>query len=243
MQDHEPISGFDFIEQMGSPEHAEALPTQGAHMLEKPLPSGDVEPGCCLIHDQKFRPVQKRPGDFHAASHAAREGSHLVGSSIAHTKVLQLHACARCRLATGKTMKGGMIGQILLDREVEIEGRHLEDDTEAGKGRHGIAADRTAKDTDIALLRAVKPGHQGDESCFPGNIGAEQNGERSLFHGQAHAGQHLALSEAVAQVLDGQGRHGATTSPQGERPTPMLFTTSRFSSSITETSLELPFAV
>ncbi len=29
-------------------------------------------------------------------------------------------------------MQGGMVGEVLLDREIEVEGRHLEDDAEAG---------------------------------------------------------------------------------------------------------------
>src|SRR5215207_5769434 len=140
-------------------------------------------------------------------------------------------------------MQGSVIGQVLFDGQIQIEGRHLENDAEAGQRWQRMPTDRVAEDADVALPCIVEAGHEGDEGRLSGAIGSEENREGAGLHRQAHVGQCLARSEAVAQVLDDECGHGATTSPQGERPTPIVFTTSWLSRSMTETSLELPFAV
>ncbi len=99
------------------------------------------------------------------------------------------------------------------------------------------------EDADIALPGAVKTGHERYEGGLAGPVRAEQDHEGAWLHGEVHVRESFALSETMGEAFDDKSGHGATTSPQGERPTPMVFTTSRFSRSITETSLELPFAV
>jgi hypothetical protein len=78
---------------------------------------------------------------------------------------------------------------------------------------------------------------------LPGAVPAEKDGELARGHIERNVGQRGASAEAVANALNGKRFHGATTMPQGERPTGIDFSGACRTRSITVTSLEFPFAV
>ena len=54
-----------------------------------------------------------------------------------------------------------MVEQVLLDREIEVEGRLLEDDAHLPQALRGVLANIHAEDADYALRAGDRAGWQG----------------------------------------------------------------------------------
>src|SRR5437868_11663961 len=70
-----------------------------------------------------------------------------------------------------------MIGQVLRDREVKIEGARLEDHAEPPQRLTGCLGDVMAEHLDPALARIIEPGQEGEERRLTGAIEPEQHRE------------------------------------------------------------------
>src|SRR6185437_16587701 len=102
-------------------------------------------------------------------------------------------------LTARQAVQGGVIEEVLRDREVRIEGRQLEYDAEPGQRLRRLLLDLPAEDPDRAAAMVVKPGDQGKEGCLPGAIQAEQHRAIAALELEGHIAQRLPLAECVAQ--------------------------------------------
>ncbi|OWK40119.1 hypothetical protein PSOLE_37770 [Pseudomonas oleovorans subsp. oleovorans] len=83
MQDQQLVGGFDLVQQVGGPQHAQALlATQIAHMSAQRQAAGRVEPGAGFVEQQQARLVEQGAGNLHAAAVAAVERAHLVVTTL-----------------------------------------------------------------------------------------------------------------------------------------------------------------
>jgi hypothetical protein len=59
MQDDELIGRLNLAEHMGSPEHAQTLTAEGAHVCQEQLAAGNIKTGGSLIDNQELGPMQQ----------------------------------------------------------------------------------------------------------------------------------------------------------------------------------------
>jgi hypothetical protein len=71
----------------------------------------------------------------------------------------------------------GVIEQVLLHREIEVEGRLLEHHPHARQRPARVAAQLGALDPDLAFGALIEPGDQGEQRGFTGPVGAQQHFE------------------------------------------------------------------
>ena len=77
--------------------------------------------------------------------------------------------------------------QIGGDREFEVEGRLLKDDTEPGQRRHRVARHVVAHDLDAAGIGGEQAGQQLEQCGLAGAVGAEQRDEFAGLRHEADA--------------------------------------------------------
>src|SRR5205814_6497723 len=114
--------------QMCGPKCRQTLLTaEPANVIEHELPTGDVEADRGLVEQQKPWPMQQAAGNLDATALAAAELADLVAPLIGKADAFDFPGHPQLRLTMRETMQGGMVEQVLLNREVEIEGRLLKD--------------------------------------------------------------------------------------------------------------------
>ena len=100
MQDHQPIVGLYFVEQVGGPQHADALfDAQAAHVLVQRQAAGRVEADAGFIQQQQARLMQQRPGDFHPAPVSAVELADFFAAPFREDLACQFGGYAQVGLA------------------------------------------------------------------------------------------------------------------------------------------------
>jgi len=96
--------------------------------------------------------VEEGAGDLDAPPLPAAQPPDRLVTTLRELDASQLGGDAGGDERARQTMQRRVIAQILLDREIEIEGRLLEDDTHPRQRRGGIAVDRRAEYADRAAL-------------------------------------------------------------------------------------------
>ena len=244
MKDHDAVGSGRFVEEVGRPQHSDPLlATEPADMVEQKLSTLDVEADGRLVQQEKARPMQQGPGDLDTAALAAAQLARLVGAALGDPYPLQLARDALGSVAPRKSVQRGVIAEVLLDGEVEIERRLLEHDPEGGKRTRRRTVEPLAEDADRPGPVGIKAHDEREERGFPGAVEAEQDNKLTGRDGQRHILEHLPIAECMAEPGCFKRYHGATTIPQGWRPTGTDLSARRDATSIRVTSLLLPFAV
>ena len=101
----------------------------------------DVQPDGRLVEQQQGRPVQQRAGDLDAPHLAAGKAARLVVQRVRSSRRSRSNLVDPLpRLARPHAMQRGVVGEVLVDAEVEIERARLEDDAKPPQrfaGRRG----------------------------------------------------------------------------------------------------------
>ena len=108
----------------------------------------DVEADGRLVEDQEPRLVQQRARDLDAPHLAAGEVAHLVVRAVGKRDPRQHLVGAGARRARPDAVQRGVIGEVLRDREIEIERARLEHDAELAQRRARLALHVMAEDAD-----------------------------------------------------------------------------------------------
>ncbi|MNV91279.1 hypothetical protein D3C71_1857580 [compost metagenome] len=89
-------------------------------------------------------------------------------------------------------MQGGVVAQVLLHAQVQIQGALLEHHAELAQCLTRLLAQAAAHHLDIALLQVVEAGEQGDQGRLAGAVRPQQRGEAAGRNLEADALQGLA---------------------------------------------------
>src|SRR4051812_17560599 len=110
VQNHQVVAGYDLVEQMRSPQHADTLlGDQPPHMTEDIGARLDIEADGRLVQQQETRPVQQCACNLEPPHLAARKIAHLATRAIGKSDAPEQFARASPRLVTVDAMQGGMI--------------------------------------------------------------------------------------------------------------------------------------
>src|SRR4051812_33752988 len=259
VQDHQLVARRDLVEQMRGPEHADALfGNQPPHMTENVGARLDVEADRRLVEQQQARPVQQRPRDLEPPHLTAREVAHLAARAVGKPDPCEFVAGAPARLAGIDAVQGGVILQVLRDREIEVEGTRLEHHAHSTQRLAGITPDVITEHGDLSVLYAEQPGDEGEQRALAGAVEPEQRRKTCRRHGETDIVQCFASAIGMADALDrqcgsakagcrvaGNGSVGlchcfAIVIPQGSSPTWMVLITLSAATSMTDTSFDTP---
>ena len=136
-------------------------------------------------------------------------------AAFAEILAQQLLFDARLCLAPWHAVQGGVVGEVLLHREVEVQRALLEHHAQLAQRLARGVAQAVAEDADIALLQVVQASEQGDQRGFAGAVGAEQGAEAAGRQFEGQLVERTAGAVGEAERLHRQGGHGVTTTPQG----------------------------
>src|SRR5712664_1816056 len=265
MQYHEVIAGDDLVEQMGGPQHADALfGDQPADMAEDIGARLDVEADRRLVKQQQARAMQQGARDFQPPHLAAREIAHLAAGAVGKADARQHFTGAQARLAPIDAVQGGVIQQVLRDREIEVERARLEHHAQQPQRFAGLTADVVAEDADASGLDTEQPRDQREQRALAGAVEAKQRREACRRDGEVDVDEGASGAIGMADAVDrqrghfrriaaatvrlslaGDGRlscgHGcAIAMPQGSSPTWIVLITFCATTSMIETSLDTP---
>ncbi|MNZ81249.1 hypothetical protein D3C78_999090 [compost metagenome] len=184
-------------------------------MLVERLAAGRVEAGAGLVEQQELRLVQQRAGDLHPAAVAAVERAHRLAAAFGELLAPQFQLDALGGQRARQAVQGGVVAQVLLDGQVQIEGALLEHHADLRQRAARLLADRAVAEADVAFLQVVEAGEQGDQGRLAGAVGAEQGVEASGHQGEVELDQRLARAVGEADAGHFQADHGVTTTPHG----------------------------
>src|SRR5262249_21184503 len=129
MQYDHPCALTDLVDQVSCPECRDTLlAAEAAGVVEHELPAGDIEPDGRLVQQQQAPPVQQTAGDLDAAALTATELAYLVAALVGKPHPIDFGCKALRGRSVREAVKRSVIEQVLLDRQIEIEGRLLEHD-------------------------------------------------------------------------------------------------------------------
>ena len=106
-----------------------------------------------------------------------------------------------------------MVGEVLVDAEVEVERARLEDDAEPPQRLARRAADVVAEDADRAVARVVEMADQREQRRLAGAVEAEQDGEGGRRDREGHVVQRPLRAIGMADRGDVERRARRFRSP------------------------------
>src|SRR5262249_2035463 len=151
------------------------LAAQPAHMVEHELPAGDIEPNRRLVEQQETRPVQQTAGDLDTTSLAATQLAYLVAALVGEPDPLDFGRAALRGGSGRETRQRSVIEEVLLYREIEIEGRLLKHHADVPQALGGSLADVHAKDADYPLSLDIESSGEREQRRFPCAVQPEQH--------------------------------------------------------------------
>src|SRR5260370_9247871 len=102
-----------------------------------------------------------------------------------------------------------MVEQVLVDREVEIQGRLLEHDPHLSQALQHPLADVHPKDADRSLALSIEPGGEREERRLPGAVQPQEHGKITGCDREGDVVQYPPLAESVPESLDREGGNWA----------------------------------
>ena len=128
VQHHHVIAGIDLVDEMGRPQHTQAiLAAQAMHVIENGLPGADIDADRRFVQQQEARPVQQRAGDLDPPHLAAAQAADLVLEALEQAGAAELGLDALRRVASAHAVQRRVIAQVVGDRQIEVERALLED--------------------------------------------------------------------------------------------------------------------
>src|SRR6187431_2512313 len=131
-------------------------------------PGFDVETDRGFVENEQARPVQQRACDFETSHLTPGQVAHLVFGPLGQRNAGQKVIGTLPAFMVADAVQRRMIGQVLNDGEIEVEGARLEYDADHAQGFARRGPDVIAKNADMTALNRVETGHQGEQRALAG---------------------------------------------------------------------------
>src|ERR1700727_3323091 len=128
--------------------------------------------------------MQQGARDLEPAHLSAREIAYLAAGAVGQSDARQHLVTPRSGLAPADPVQSSVVEQVLHDREIEIERAGLKHHAHEPQGFARRLADVMAEYPDAARLDSEQPGHQREQSAFPGAVEDEQGGKARGRYGE-----------------------------------------------------------
>src|SRR5262249_25028480 len=145
--------------------------------LEDLGPRFDVEPRRWLVEQQHARPVKERPGNLNPPHLTAGKETDLVASPIGEADAAEVHRASLARFTCAYAIQSPMIGKILTDAEVGIEGALLKHDPEQGQRGAAVARDVASENAHRSRSAHIEVRDHREQRALARAVQAQQYGE------------------------------------------------------------------
>ena len=173
-----------------------------SHPHQKVAPRTRVEPGARLIEQQHGRFVEQRFGQLRAALQSSRELLDALGGALGEPQTLQHGLRASLEPCAVQAVQVAVASQVLMHRELVVEARVLEDDTEVAADRGRCEVQGIAEDVGRASGCWHQRRQDFEECGLAATVGPEQSEDLAARDAEAHVVECDARSVHVAEVLD-----------------------------------------
>jgi hypothetical protein len=150
--------------------------------------------------------MQQSSCNFDAAALATAQPAQFLPALLGKPDAIELHRDSPRRLAMREPVQGAMVIEVLLDGQVEVERRLLEDDPDFLEAFGGALAKVQAEDMDRSFGLAIQPGDQRKQRGFPCAVQPEQHREIAGRNRKGDVLQYPALPKPMSELFDGEGR-------------------------------------
>lgn len=136
MQNQQIIAGLHFVQQMSGPQHTELLlAAQPAQVLVKRQAAGRIEADAGFVQQQQARFMQQRAGNFHPPPMADVQLTHTIAPAFTKALAGQFGFDPQVALTPRQAMQGGVVAQVLLNAQVQVQGALLKHHAQLAQGR------------------------------------------------------------------------------------------------------------
>src|SRR5947208_2668929 len=203
MKDNHVVVSFHLFDEVGCPQDADCLiGNQLADMTDDVCTRADIEADGCLIEQKQAWSVEQGAGNLDPAHLTAGEAANLVAAAIRKPEPRQQLARPLAALGGGDAVECRVIGQVLHDRQIEIESARLEDHAKPPQGLAGCARNIMAEYLDPAFACVVETGDEGKERRFAGAIEAEEHREAASRDCEGYAVTSPTFSVSMPKIAD-----------------------------------------
>ena len=140
-------------------------------------PRLDVEANRRLVENEQARTVQQRASDLETSHLSAGQVAHLVLGALGERNAREDVIRTLSTFAVADAVQRRMVGQVLDDREIEIEGARLEYDADHAQRFARRRSDVVAENADMTVLNRVEARQQREQRALPSPVETEQNCE------------------------------------------------------------------
>ena len=175
---------------------------QSAHVAKDIGPGLDVEAHGRLVEHEQPRMMQQGAGDLDAPHLAAGQIAHLVVRAVRERNTGEHVSSARPALLRADTVQRRVVGQVLDDREIEVESARLEHHPDHAQRFTRGAFDVMAENPDPTALDRVEARHQREQRALSGSVEPQENCEGRGRDREADVIESLASAVAMAHALD-----------------------------------------
>src|SRR5215217_9359706 len=209
VDDGDAVAVLGLVHVVGGDEHGDLL---AAVQLLQVVPDGGaglgVQADGRLVQEQHPRRVQQAPGDLQPPPHAAGEGLDQVAAAFPEVDHGQHLLAAVGGGGPVDAVQLAVEAQVLLGRQVGVEGRLLEDQADVAANLVPLAGDVEAGHRGRAGGRLGQGAEDLDGGRLAGAVGAEEPEGLPRPDVQVDAGNGLDLLVALDQPAHGDGRRG-----------------------------------
>src|SRR5439155_15083815 len=197
---------------------------QRAQLRQEVAPGGGIEPRARLVEEQDGGPGEETLGELDAAAESARQPIDELPPALGDPEAVQEGVDARGELGTAQAVEPTVMAEVLLDGELAVDARVLEDD--AQPAAHGVrrAPHVVAEDARDASVRGQEGCEDPEERALAAAVRPEEAEQLATRDGERRPGERLAGAEAAAQVyhLDRRRAAGRDFDRRGPRGPRML---------------------
>ena len=181
----------------------DALGVSQRAQLRQEVPAGRrVEPGARLVEEQDGGPRKEPLGELDAAPEPPRQPLRELPRALGEPELDEKHVDALGELGTAQAVEPAVMAEVLLDGELAVDARVLEDDAEPAAHRVRRARHVVTEDAGGTAVGRQEGGEDTEEGALAATVRAEETEQLAARHGERHAGERLTSPEAAAQIYD-----------------------------------------
>jgi hypothetical protein len=204
---------------VGRVEHRQALVAERLDAAQDGVAALGVDPHRRLVEHQQPGPVQQPGGDVGPPLHAPGVRADPVAAPVGQPHQLEHLAHPPGHLPAGQALEPAEEPQVLLGRQVLVEGDLLGHQADGGLGRGRARPHRPPGHGHRAGVPGEQAAGHGDRGGLAGAVGPQQAVGLADVDVEAHVIDRDAVAEGLAEPRAHEHRlgHGSTLSVRGAR--------------------------
>src|ERR687892_53989 len=191
---------------VGGVEHGQAFGAKRLHALEDGVAALGVDANSRLVEHQQLGPMQQPGGDVGPPLHAPGVGVDAVVAPVGEPHDVEHLGDSLVEQAALQPLQPAEEAQVLVCRQVVVEGHVLGDEADGRLGVRGLGAHRPPSDGHLAGVTGQQAAHHRDRGGLAGPVGPQKPVRLAAGDVEAHAVDRHALAVGLPQPAARQHR-------------------------------------